>query len=212
MNSKIATAAILATGLCLGTGCTTVGLDNPRGIVPTYEDHRQQGVAGGMSLESQDIVGMTDRMMRDMLASPVLSDRPYAPRVQIDATDFVNDSNERFNKQMITNRLRVELNRAARGRMVFVGRHAAGAVETERELKRSGVVSEGALPLARRTAGVDYKLFGEFATLDTRGLREGSRARYTQVTFEMIDMETSEIVWSGIYEFRKANQAHLIYR
>ena len=36
--------------------------------------------------------------------------------------------------------------------------------------------------------------------------------RYSQIIFEMVDLETSEIVWSGIYEFGKAAQDDIIYR
>jgi hypothetical protein len=207
----VAASAVVAL---LGTACASYSprTQNPRGIAPVYEDVRERGIASGMSVESQDIVGMTDQMMRDMLATPVLAGRTTPPRVQVDASDFENDSSERFNKQMITERLRIELIRAAQGRMVFVGRHALQSVTIEREVKRDGRVTTGSLPLAALTEGVDYKLVGKFMTHDTPGGAEGSRARYTLVSFEMVDMETAQVVWGGMYEFRKASQEHLVYR
>ena len=46
----------------------------------------------------------------------------------------------------------------------------------------------------------------------TPGTAHGTRARYHQISFEMVDTETSEIVWNGFYEFKKAAQEDVIYR
>jgi hypothetical protein len=212
---KLTSAMILAAlTLCTAAGCTTYATrpHNPSGSPTLYEDPRSVSESAGMGVESQDIIGMTDQVMRDMLADPVLAGRATPPRVIIDSKYFKNSSSERMNKRLITNRLRVALNRAARGRMVFVGRHATQMVEEERTYKREGIVDPGALPNARAPMGADYRLQGEFATLDRHGAYAGQSTRYTQAVFEMVDLETAELVWSGVYEYRKASQAHLIYR
>ena len=54
---------------------------------------------------------MSDLMMRDILATPVLAGRAKAPRVIVDSEYFVNESSSRINKNIITDRLRVQLNR-----------------------------------------------------------------------------------------------------
>jgi hypothetical protein len=36
--------------------------------------------------------------------------------------------------------------------------------------------------------------------------------RSTQIVFEMVNLETAQIVWSGIYEMAKAAQDDIIYR
>jgi penicillin-binding protein activator len=36
--------------------------------------------------------------------------------------------------------------------------------------------------------------------------------RYNKIIFEMIDLETAEIVWSNMYELSKAAQDDNIYR
>lgn len=210
----IAAMTLAALTLCTATGCTTYATrpHNPSGSPTLYEDPRSVSESAGMGVESQDIIGMTDQVMRDMLADPVLSGRATPPRVIIDAKYFKNSSSERMNKRLITNRLRVAFNQAGRGRMVFVGRHATQMVEEERVYKREGIVDSGALPTTRAPMGADYRLQGEFATLDRRGAHAGQSTRYTQVVFEMIDLETAEVVWSGIYEYRKASQEHLVYR
>ena len=108
---------------------------------PTVQiDPQTRGPVAGVGIEGQDIIGMTDRMMRDMLASPELAGRSKAPQVIVDAQYFRNESSQRLNPNAITDRLRVGLNRASQGRMSFISRESADMVEQERKLKRDGKV------------------------------------------------------------------------
>lgn len=50
---------------------------------------------------------MTDRMVRDMLSSPLLAGQANPPQVIIDSKYFRNESSQRINKNAITDRLRV---------------------------------------------------------------------------------------------------------
>ncbi len=166
----------------------------------------------GVGVESQDIVSMTDRMMRDMLSSPVLAGRNVAPYVIVDDEYFVNESSSIMNKRLITERLMVNLNRAAAGRMVFIERGAAEMVEKERTLKRSGVVGEGTLGSTKTVAGADFRLTGRIMSLDAASATSGAVSRYHQISFKMVDLETGVAVWTGLYEFKKAAQDDIIYR
>ena len=42
--------------------------------------------------------------------------------------------------------------------------------------------------------------------------RATTDARFTQITFELVDMEYGTIVWSNIYDYAKASQDDIIYR
>jgi len=200
-----ATAAALTLAACQK-------VDNSAGTPTTYIDPGSAGPVRGVGIESQDIVGMTDQMMRDMLTEPRLANAATPPHVIIDAEYFRNESASRLNVNSITDRLRVSLTRAAQGRMQFVGRNYADMVAKERELKRQGVVDRATLPGAKAQKGGDYRLGGRITSLDSRDPRSGQMQRYNQIVFEMVDLETSEIVWSGIYEFAKAAQDDIIYR
>ncbi len=125
---------------------------------------------------------------------------------------FANESSQRLNKNAITDRLRVGLNNASRGRMVFVGRQFAGMVAAERDLKRSGTVDVATTGLTQAQAGADYRLGGRITSLDSRDAKTGMQQRYTQITFEMVDQERGTIVWSGIYEFQRAAADDVVYR
>ena len=163
-------------------------------------------------MESQDIVSMGDQMARDILASPALAGRTTPPRIILDAAYLKNESSSLFNKSLITDNLRVGLLRAAQGRIVFVGREYVDMVEKERLLKREGVTTPGTGRSSSATAGADYRLGGRIASLDQVDPRTGTNARFHQITFELVDLETSVIVWSNMYMFKKAAQDDIIYR
>jgi PBP1b-binding outer membrane lipoprotein LpoB len=209
------TAVVIATsGLLAGcaTTTTTYPVVNAPGAATTYQDPGTRGPVSGVGIEAQDIVNMTDRMMRDMLTSPVLAGSRTPPRVIIDAEYFRNESSSRLNTNSITDRLRVSLNRSAEGRMTFVGRQFSDMVARERELKRAGAVDQGTLQPTRAAQGAVFRLGGRITSLDQRSPGTGQMSRYNQITFEMVDLETSQIVWSGIYEFLKTAQDDVIYR
>ena len=205
----LAILALLAiNGMLVACG----GVDNTRGRQTVYEDVGSPGRVEGVGAESQDIVSMTDQMMRDMLAEPRLAGRKTPPNIIVDDEYFSNDSTWRADKKLITDRLRVNLNRASQGRMVFIARHVSAMVDKERTLKRDGAVDSGTESLVTVPKGADYRLSGHITSLDTLNPDSGMKSRYTQISFEMVDLETSAIVWSNIYEIKKSGQDDIIYR
>jgi len=204
-------AALVLLGL---TACTTytTRVDNAPGTPTVYTDPSSPGLVRGVGIESQDIVSMTDKMVRDMLTNKALAGRARPPRVIVDSAYFHNEGHSRINKKMITDRLRVGLNRSAAGRMVFVGRHFADMVEKERDLKRTGVVSGGTERAARAPMGADYRLGGRITSRAATKAGTAMMSLYHVITFEVVDLETGEIVWTGMYEFKKTAQDDVIYR
>lgn len=192
--------------------CTTSPVQNVSGSPTVQLDPNSRGPVAGVGIEGQDIIAVTDKMMRDMLANPMLANRERPPQVIVDADMFRNQSSQRINSNIIVTRLRSGLTNAAQGRMVFVSRESIAAVERERQLKRQGQVDSGTIGLTRATAGADYALRGVIASLDSRQATTGMIQRYNQISFEMIDLERGTIVWSGIYEFARAAADDIIYR
>ncbi len=163
--------------LLLG-GCVTAGVANESGAAPVAVDPSQRGPVSGVGIEGQDVIAMTDQMIRDMLANQRLAAAPKAPRVIIDVEFFANESTQPINKSLIVNRMRTGLNRASNGKIQFVGNQYAGAVAQARELKRKGVTDMGTTGLTKAQLGADYRLGGTIASLDSRNAKTGMIQRY----------------------------------
>ena len=203
-------AATLVSALL--AGCVATGVPNASGVATRQLDPVLPGPVAGIGIEGQDIVAMTDRMMRDMLSNPALTMRDKPPRVVIDSRLFRNEGSQAINRDLITERLRVSLNRASQGRLVFVTRANLNAIQEERDLKRQGVTDVGTVGMTRAMLGADFRLTGVISTLDSRSPTSGMLQRYNQISFEMVDAESGEIVWSGLYEFARAAADDVVYR
>ncbi len=212
---KSAQLFLYLTVIAIFASCNThyrTTVDNSPGRATTYEDPSSVGRVKGIGIESQDIISMTDTMARDMLSNRILSSSVKPPRIIIDSEYFKNESSQRINKNLISDRLRIGLTRAAQGRMVFIARHAIDMVEHERDLKREGIVDSGSKSLTAATAGGDYRLTGRITDINQIDPNSGEKARYYQITFEMVDLNEGIIVWGGIYEFKKSAKDDIIYR
>ncbi|GAB3459036.1 penicillin-binding protein activator LpoB [Massilia terrae] len=178
----------------------------------TYQDVSSVGKVAGVGVESQDIVTVSDVMVRDLLADPEVMKMPRVPRIIIDAEYLKNDSTQRLNKNLIVDRLRINLQRASRGKLSFLSRESAAMVNAERELKREGVTDAGTTGLTKAQAGADYRLIGHISTLDSRSTSTGTVERYTQLSFELIDLETGVSLWANQYEMKKGGLDDAVYR
>jgi len=194
---------VLACGITMGANAPANAASRAKAQATQDLDPATAGMVRGPGIESQDIISMTDKMLRDMLQNPQLANAQRPPQVIVDEQYFTNESSQRLNKALITDRLRVNLTRAANGRMSFVTRSYGSMVEDERNRKRTGEGDEGTTGLAAKTASADYRLGGRISSLDSRDNKTGASQRYNQIIFEMIDLERGTIVWSGIYEFAR---------
>jgi PBP1b-binding outer membrane lipoprotein LpoB len=214
VNTMKARALIIGTlVLVCVTGCTsTTKVVNKPGTPTLYVDTRSPGAVQGVGIESQDVTSMTDTVVRDLLASPQISGRTIAPRVVIDAQYFVNESSSRINKNIITNKIRTGLNRAAAGRIAFVERERTDMVERERTLKREGVVDEGTMGTTSGTYGADFRMAGRITSMDAVDPKSGLQQRTHYIFFSLVDLETGEVAWENEYGFGKASADDVIYR
>ena len=196
------------------SGCATVD-KNYSGSQAHYVDPGQKSAASGIGdigIASHDIIEMTDKMIEGILATPKFANPVKPPRIVIDAKYFKNESTTRIDKNLITDRLRIELNRATKGKMIFVGRENLKMMLDELSLKQSGVIEEGNTEAELKVLGVDYRLGGRISTRDSVDPKTGGFSRYHQIVFALIDLNTGEIVWNDLYDFKKTARENIIYR
>jgi hypothetical protein len=208
-STRARTLAVTLFAVASLSGCAA-RLDNTPSARTSYVDPRTPTQRSGVGIESQDIVSMTDKMVRDMLQNQRLANPSRPPRIILDAEYFKNEGHQAINKGIIVDKLRIELLRAAQGRMVFIARHAAEMTEQEKGLRTAGTVTGS--PGAIRPQTADFRLIGSIKALSTVDPSRGESTRFHQMTFEMVDLETQEIVWAGIYEYKKAATEDVIYR
>lgn len=210
MNTRHTTVALTALAV-LSMGCASGASYAGGYAAPRTVDHTAT-VAGvsGIGIESQDLVQVSDRMVRDLMATPAFMNTTRPPRVIIDDTRFRNESNQMLNLALVVDRLRIELMRAAQGRLLFVSRQNVDLVERERTLKATGRV-DGADATKRSIAGADYMLIGRIASQTSTSSGTGARANYFQITFEMVDLNSSLSIWGNLYDLKKAGADDRIY-
>ena len=208
MPLRLIAAAGLAT---LAAACASTP-PNPGGMRTANYDPSMPGPIQGVGIEGQDIVVMASQMTQDLLlATPPISGSA-SPRIIVDAAYFHNESAQRINPNIFTDNLRVNLQKAAAGRIRFVSRESFNMVDGERDMKRDGHLDAGTLTPVKAQMGADYRLRGRITSTEQIQPQYGMIQRYNQVTFEMIDLETSEIVWTGMYNFARAGADDVVYR
>ncbi len=196
------------------SGCATYSskVDNTAGRATVYSDPGTSSPMAGVGIESNDILSMCDKMMRSMLANPLLANPNRPPQIVVDAANFTNESANVINLNIITDRIRNGLLRAANGRMIFIGRHAAAMIEKEKKLKKSGTVDQGTTGYVAKTLGADYRLWGRITDSNAQSKTSGMQSRFTQIVFEMMDLQNGAIVWGDEFSFRKNAADDIIYR
>jgi PBP1b-binding outer membrane lipoprotein LpoB len=215
---KITLAISLVAVAILVTGCASSGVKNPSGVGVTEMKPDEGGFVRSTGVESQDLVSVTDKMARSILAVPEIVNAQGTPYVIL----YPVENNTRFpiNKELFLSRIRAELNSKARGKVRFLIRGAGAqadprmaALERERELKESGQVTSDP---AKDTAGVsqfkgaDFFLTGKLEGLSHRTSRGTSD--YVLYSFQLIDVRTSVIVWEDKAEIKKQGLEDAAYR
>lgn len=208
--------AFLLSPLLFLTGCiTNPPIQNSTGVSSMEVDPSRKGPVSGVGIESRDYVAMADQMVRDIMADQYFASLAVAgkrPRVIIDSTRFKNQSSQAIDRDLITGRLYTALNRAARQRIQFVKRDEVSRVEEERALKRSGTTDLGTTGLVKATLSADFYLAGKILSQDSRNTKTGLVQRYTIISFDLVDAETAEGVWSNDYTVERASADDVVYR
>jgi hypothetical protein len=168
----------------------------------------ERGFVAGTGVESQDLVAVTDKMARSILAVPQIARAQTTPRIVIDPVQ--NETRFPINKDLFTDRIRIALNTKATGRVSFLARDRMAALERERALKQSGQVTASSDPNVVEFKGADFFLTGKLEGLTTRTSQGTSD--YILYSFQLIDARTSDIIWEDSAEIKKQGLEDAAYR
>lgn len=208
MNSTITKLLLPITTAALVAGCATSGVKNPSGVSVTRMNPDEQGFVAGTGIESQDLVAVTDKMVRSILSTPQIANAATPPVVVLDPVD--NQTRFPINKDIFLTRIRSELNSKAAGKVTFLARERMAALEKERNLKREGAVTSTTDPNVQEFKGADYFLTGILQNLSTR--TTAGTSDYIIYAFQLIDARTSVMVWEENAEIKKQGLEDAAYR
>jgi hypothetical protein len=181
------------------------------GTIDRRVDPDAPDAVGGAVLQSQDIRTMADQMARDIIAYGVLTSIPQGQRVTFHITEMRNESSQTINKSLVLMKLRTELFRALGGRVQVLDRSQEGleAVQKEREAKRAGAVA-GKESMKGDVLGSDYVLKGVIQDMVAQSGQ--LKSAYYVVTFELTNLETTELAWTNNYETKFESEKSVITR
>ncbi|HVY69060.1 MAG TPA: penicillin-binding protein activator LpoB [Verrucomicrobiae bacterium] len=207
MKSLKMSLLISATAVLLA-GCASSGVHNASGTPVTQMNADERGFVGGTGVESQDLVAVTDKMSRSILNVPAVSRAVTPPYVVLDPV--INETRFPLNKDMFLDRIRIQLNTKAQGKVRFLARERLAALEKERAAKIAGQFNSTSDPHIQEFKGADYFLTGKLQGQTTRTSKGTSD--YILYSFQLIDARTSEIVWEDASEIKKQGLEDAAYR
>lgn len=189
-------------------GCAS-GVRNPSGVPVTVMKPDEQGFVAGTGIESQDLVAVTDKMARSILATPEINNFTAGkPRIVILPVE--NGTRFPINKDLFSARIQAMLNSKSQGKMRFLARDRMTALEQERQLKQEGKLTSNSDPNVQEFKGADYFLTGKLMSLTTQA--KAGVSDYVLYTFQLIDARTSDIVWEDSAEMKKQSVSDAAYR
>jgi PBP1b-binding outer membrane lipoprotein LpoB len=206
--SKYLTPISLGLAGSLLAGCASSGVKNPSGVPTTEMRPDEKGFVQGTGIESQDVVRVADKMARDLLNVPQISRAQGVPRIVL--LPVKNDTRFPINKDLFLREIRAQLNEKAAGKMLFLARDRMAELESERQLKQTGQVTSSSDPNVNQFKGADFMLTGELTGLTTR--TAAGTSDYVLYTFQLLDPNTSDIIWEGRDQIKKQGLEDAAYR
>jgi penicillin-binding protein activator len=209
MNRTVVRHALaLSIAAAIGAGCSTVGVRNPSGTGVTVMKPEEAGFVGGTGVEAQDLVQVSDKMARSILDTPQIKNANGMPRIALDPV--INETRFAINKDIFLTRIRTELNKNARGKVIFLARERMATLEREQQLKQTGAVTSNSDANVIEFKGADFFLTGKLQGMTTRTSKGVSD--YVLYSFQLVDARTSDILWEDSAEMKKQGLEDAAYR
>mgnify|MGYP001204680964 FL=1 len=194
-------ACLLGTVACMN-------INSPNGPSVTEMRAGERGFVAGLGIESQDLVTIAEKMARGLLGAEQIANAEGKPNIVLEP--IVNKTRFPISKDIFLTRIRVALTSQAKNKMNFLSRDRIDALEKERDLKLAGEVTGGEKIKANQFKGADFILTGTFEGISGRG--QSGASDYVLYTFQLLDPDTSDILWEGFHEIKKQGKDDVTYR
>jgi hypothetical protein len=160
---------------------------------------------GGTGPESGDFRSCAERIARGItgIRWPREGEQP-----RIALIPFTNHTRFRVDVKLLQNKAMHDIVSFVRGKALLLARDSEEQVMAEREKKRSGHFDSG--KKSKAMFGADYLLKGEMRAL-SKSSRDGV-SDYIQYNFELIDAETTAILWVGECTTKKVGSIGVIFQ
>lgn len=207
MKPLASTLGSLALIALLNAGCVT-NVPYPNGRPVQVLNPDDAGFVRGTGIESQDLVAVADKMARGILGADPIRNAAASPYVILDPV--TNNTRFPINQDIFLRSIRVRLNEQAAGRVIFLARDRMETLERERAWKQEGRVLSSTDPHVNEFRGADYVLTGNLDGLSASSSQ--GMSDYILYSFQLIDANTSALVWESYAEVKKQGLTDAVYR
>lgn len=193
MNPLLNVMATIAVG-ALFVGCAKAPPASPVNRIDSTDAAEGGNILG---VESDNIIEVADNMARELLSWGGFQKMEKAPALVVMTPE--NRTRFKLDTRLVSDRFVEALVKNAEGAFMIYDRSAWDAIQTERALKEEGTVGG---QISGAVAGADYFLKSELRDLSTSDGR--TETSFVQVNFRMIDASTSALIWTEVYDWKKA--------
>jgi PBP1b-binding outer membrane lipoprotein LpoB len=203
MNISTKNISILQYLLCcllltIFTACST----KSDAVKVRQVEVQEQTEFSGLGIESKDIDSISEKMTADLLQSSFYLNQKTTPIIVLEGTYFINESSFIINTNLLADRMRISLIRQAASKIRFVTRQNLDAIIEEAQTSGSDI----------DIVEAQYRMTAKIASIHKVSNESGAQSNYFQFSFELLDLQTSAIVWANIYDIKKIGADDSIYR
>ena len=160
------------------------------------------GNFSGLGVESKDIDRISKEMVRDLFAADFYKNATATPIIILEGEYFINESSNIINTNLLADKMRVQLVREGKGSFNFVSRRNLNLLIKEAETSGKDI----------NIIEADYRMIARISSIHNVSNKTGLKSSYFQFAFELLNLETSSLVWANIYNFKKVGSDDTIYR
>lgn len=191
------TAVLLVVSVGVVTGC----------VGTASRVHLADEPITDIRVSDVDLRAMARKMASAIIELPVIT-KASSP-VSISFLKIENRTMDpSFNSYNLLGKIRQDLIKHSRGKIVFLDKKQMDEIYAERDKKRAGTVTS---TKREKLPGVDYFLTGHAYEMHKAG-PDGRMLGYHRYSFRLTDAETSVVVWEDDYEFKKHGRRGIVYR